>query len=234
MKPVNKGISSKSYSKHTHAKPDLIAKAGEYCSYCERLVPATHIHVEHIYPQLAHPHLVLVWSNFLLACTTCNNYKKNHLGNEKQVRLIQRYLWPHVDNTFKAFTYTETGAVNIANSIPVRLFRKAKRTLGMAGLMRSPAVTKNYEESSISYDGVSLRRDMWKQAVSIREIYAKAPSAESAKVFANNAALMGYFSVWMEVFKDCKEVRMELIRAFKADPNCFDSQTQPAPKGRIR
>lgn len=106
-------------------------------------------------------------------------------------------------------------------------------TRDMVGLLLSPAVADNYQKLGIAYDGATKRSQMWGMAQGFRAMFMNNPTQAHAATIANGAAIMGYFSVWMEVFTGIITVRRELIRAFKADPSCFDASTQPIPKGRL-
>jgi len=103
----------------------------------------------------------------------------------------------------------------------------------MVGLMLSPAKARAYKKRGVAYDGVDKRSQQWSQAAGFRNMYLPNPTPHGARTIADNAAGMGYFSIWMEVFNDRPEVRRELIRAFRADPACFDANTNPLRKGRI-
>lgn len=236
MKPVKKRPSEKVFSKYQNAKPDLVADVGGYCSYCEmgNGHPAL-LDVEHIYPQKSHEKLEKRWRNFLLSCSTCNTYKAKAQGGERQHKILKKHLWPHLDNTFNAFKYTDSGLIEIAPGLPSNLVNLAQQTLDMIGLLKSPARAKDYEEISLAYSGADLRADMWKVATNRKKVYeSKNGGLPEASYIALEASKMGYFSVWMEVFRDRPEVRKELIRVFRADPNCFDPiTTQPLRKGRI-
>lgn len=234
MKPVSKQASNRRYSPYGSAKPDLLDALGEHCSYCERSGDPQDLHVEHIYPAIAHPARSTSWDNFLVSCNTCNIYKRLYLGDGRQRSLLTRYLWPHLDNTANAFCYKSTGEVEIASSVPAQYKRAAELTRDMTGLLRSPAKAKTYAKLGISYDGASKRTQIWGQASGFRQQFLQNPTAANAKVIADGASLIGYFSIWMEVFHDQTTMRKELIRAFKADPACFDpTTTAPIPKGRL-
>jgi len=211
-----------------------LLELGAHCSYCERAGVPQDLHVEHVYPAQAHPSLATQWKNFLVACNTCNTYKRLHLGDGRQRSLLMRYLWPHIDNTAIAFQYKSTGAVEIAASVPPHLRRAAELTRDMSGLMRSPAKAANYAALGVAYDGISQRSEVWRQALGFRQMFLSNPTAFNATMIADGASSIGHFSVWMEVFRDRPDVRRELIRAFKADQNCFDpATTAPVAKGRL-
>jgi uncharacterized protein (TIGR02646 family) len=234
MKPVKKPPEWRKYSPYDKAKPDLLSTLGEQCSYCERAAAPQDLHVEHIYPKKAHPSRETLWDNFLVACNTCNTYKKDHLGNGRQRGLLTRYLWPHLDNTANAFKYKATGKVDIVGTIPAPLKRAAEMTREMSGLLLSPAKAANYQKLGVAYDGATRRSQTWSMASDFRSQYLATPSAANAATIANGASRIGYFSIWMEVFHDQPPMRRELIRAFKADEDCFDrTNTAPVKKGRL-
>lgn len=233
MKPVKKGASSTQYSEYKKAKPLLLARLGEQCSYCERSGDPQDLHVEHIYPKDPHPELELEWTNFLLACNTCNSYKNLFLGNGRQVNLEARFAWPHLDNTFEAYLYKSTGEVLIAPTVPQAMVPTLEATRDMVGLLLSPAVADNYQKLGVAYDGATKRSQMWGIALGFRLMFIMNPSQSNAEAIARGASVMGYFSVWMEVFSGIQQVRLHLINAFKADSDCFDNNSNPVPKGRL-
>ncbi len=89
MRPVRRGPVPeadgvpKTYAAYGDARDDLIARLGDYCSYCElpcHKGPA----VEHVQPKggtHGHPELERVWDNFLLGCRYCNSVKRDTLVN---------------------------------------------------------------------------------------------------------------------------------------------------------
>lgn len=233
MKPVEKGPATKTYAAYGNAKPDLLSKMGGHCSYCECGAAAQNLDVEHIYPKDPHPRRELDWDNLLVACKTCNTYKHHHLGSRRQRSLLKRYIWPHLDNTFKAYKYQATGQVDIDPGVPAALIPAVEATREMVGLLLSPTKAKSYQDLGIAYDGANKRSQMWGMANRVRAEYLKNPSPDGATTVAECAAMLGYFSIWMEVFSAELAVRKELIRLFKADPNCFDANTQPVAKGRM-
>jgi 5-methylcytosine-specific restriction endonuclease McrA len=102
MRPVRRGLSplSLDYADYQNAKPDLVARLGPYCSFCERPV-FTQLAVEHIQPKGLPQYAPLIgrWTNFLLACVNCNSTKK-----VKNVVLAD-VLLPDRDNTSAVFCY---------------------------------------------------------------------------------------------------------------------------------
>ena len=66
MRVIDRGMSplAADYENYRDAFPELVARLGFYCSYCERRIP-TNLAVEHIQPK-DHPtykHLVGRWEN---------------------------------------------------------------------------------------------------------------------------------------------------------------------------
>lgn len=239
MKPVDKGVMNHEvmeFAKHGDAKPELLARLGEFCSYCECSGSAQQLHVEHIYPQTdtAHPKRAKNWRNFLVACSTCNTYKSIHLGNAHQHRLLHRFLWPHVDNTARAFEYHADGRVTIAAGLPNDVAALAEATREMVGLMRSPAAAGDYHALGIAYDGIVKREDAWGVASRARVAYDENPTANQLATLLDNAEKTGFFSLWMRVFHDRPDVRRALIQTLHASAACYDAvTTDPIARSRI-
>lgn len=145
----------------------------------------------------------------------------------------KRYLWPHLDNTFSAFTYHDDGRVDINPALRGDVHKFAIAIRKMAGILMSPAKAKKYADLGIAYDGASKRKEIWDSVLSSRKVYMANPTGDSVASIAKNAPKMGYFSIWMKVFEDRPEVRLALINAFKADPLCFDANSSPVKKGRV-
>lgn len=74
MRPVERGLAPRTYTKYGDAISDLEEHLGLYCSYCERRLP-TSLAIEHIMPKSLHPGLEVEWTNFLLTCNNCNSVK---------------------------------------------------------------------------------------------------------------------------------------------------------------
>src|SRR5262245_56298948 len=110
MRPINKGDAPRSYREYGHAQPDLIRQLGRFCSYCEREI-ASGIAVEHKRPKSKYPAEALSWDNFLLACPNCNSAKL-----DKKI-ILSLYLWPDLDNTFRAFEYVQEGIIRIRRGL---------------------------------------------------------------------------------------------------------------------
>jgi uncharacterized protein (TIGR02646 family) len=108
MRPIRRGNAPQphDYADYKSAQPDLVARLGPYCSFCERPV-VTQLAVEHIQPKglPAYAHLIGRWSNFLLACVNCNSTKKDKDVDPENI------LLPDRDNTFAAFRFLPDGTI---------------------------------------------------------------------------------------------------------------------------
>jgi uncharacterized protein (TIGR02646 family) len=235
MKPVDKAQTVLGFRAHGDAKPQLLARLGEFCSYCECSGAAQQLHVEHIYPQTetAHPGRSKNWRNFLIACPTCNTYKARHLGNGRQQGMLRRFIWPHIDNTVRCFDYLADGRVEITASLHPDVQALAESTRDMVGLMISPGATADYIGTGIAYDGIQKRSAAWGIAQRARVAYEENPSQNQLASLLDNATQTGHFSIWMQVFHDRPAVRRDLIQVFRAAPTCFNANTDPVPRGRV-
>ncbi|QYX32865.1 HNH endonuclease [Sphaerospermopsis torques-reginae] len=216
------------FSKHPKAKSYLIERIGNYCSYCEKRVTQL-FDVEHILSQHKYPQLKTNWYNFLLLCRVCNDIKGHSLIRRKN------FYWADVDNTFRIFEYhPESGDINVNSLLSDAEKAIAKNTLDLVGLDRKPGHPK-YKPTS-----ADLR---WKErlvAVGIaQEAFSdlqKNDTPEMRKQIVRTAQGIGFFSVWMTVFKDDPEMIKRFIAAFPGTAgDCFDHEGKPIhrPKGRV-
>lgn len=221
MRPILRGSEPKKYNKYEDAKPDLIRKFGNYCSYCERKIP-TFLAVEHIQPKglAKYTHLLTEWTNFLLGCPNCNSAKK-----DKDVEFNQFYL-PDRDNTFVAFEYDEDGIVSPATGLTQPQKNIADRTIDLCALNNNFHPNWGAAEIQGSLERWAQRSATWKLAKESLLDYLSAPSLPHARTIARCAAGHGFFSIWMKVFTTYPEVRKEIITAFLGTSQaCFDTQT---------
>lgn len=228
MRPVDRGSRPSdsdgkpvTFRNYQEAKPYLEGRLGEYCSYCERRQEAS-LAVEHIQPKSLHPELVLEWENFLLACSVCNSVK-----GDKDV-ILEDYLWPHKDNTSRAFLYRESGIIEISPDLSESRQRFARNTLKLVGLQkqfRSRNHLKRRDKRWIK------REKAWRKASEASEILGKVDTREVRRLILQNALSEGYWSIWMEVFKNDAGMCRELIEAFSGTCHkCFDEEGKPVPR----
>lgn len=111
MRPVVKGICPQNnnvnivFSKYGEARPFLIDRLGDFCSYCENQI--TNPAVEHVQPKNSNLHLALAWNNFLLACVNCNSIK-----GHAPITMAD-YYWADIHNTFLLFDFHPQGVVTV-------------------------------------------------------------------------------------------------------------------------
>lgn len=143
------------FATYSHARRELIARLGEYCSYCEMHLDAS-LAIEHVRPkqppgsETALSERALDWHNFLLACTNCNSIKGN------QDLDLDACLWPDRDNTLLALAYTEGGLVS---SKPGSQQMLADRLIALVGLDRMPDTAEASDRRWLN------RREAWDMAV---------------------------------------------------------------------
>ncbi|MCK5605950.1 HNH endonuclease [Candidatus Pacearchaeota archaeon] len=210
-KPVNDNDKEVEFKHYKDASRYLIERLGCYCSYCEAEVP-WRLAVEHIRPKDSNPILLLEWSNFLLACESCNGKKK-----DKNVSLDE-YLWPDRDNTFRAFKYEKGGLVKVNQRLGRDNKNRAEATLKLVGLDKK--LTKKQLEENQKWRS---RKHAWDVAVKALKNYKKIPTKEMKQQILETALGRGHFSMWMTVFKHEGEMLKVFIKGFpNTCINCFD------------
>ena len=167
------------------AKSDLLARLGEYCSYCER---TGDLHVEHVVPKCKHPLLIGEWTNFLLGCLNCNSIKDDINDGR------DGYIWPDTDNTEHAFEYLPDGIVRVRPGLSVELRSKAHRLYVLVGLDRMPG--SNPKATDLRW---RKRREAWNLATIVKQQVSGGANADLA---VNLAKATGFWSVWTTVFAD--------------------------------
>ncbi len=233
MRPVRRGCSPRNtdFENYEEAKPDLVARLGSYCSYCERRIP-TLLEVEHIQPKglPQYRHLEGRWENFLLACRNCNATK-----GDKDVELTG-ILLPDRDNTLSAFIYSEDGTVSPPPYLLEPQRRRCLATLSLTGLDKAIVETLDENGKLVALDRVSQRMEVWGVAEVAKEDILNAPGNLPLRRLAVQTALgYGFFSIWFTVFLEDLDMRNRLIDAFAGtrESGCFEVETtaplSPAP-----
>ena len=235
MRPVSRGEAPLNedgrpiiFQKYKDALAPLRDRLGEYCSYCERRVtnqPA----VEHIRPKALHPDLETNWENFLLSCANCNSVKR-----DKPVA-PEKFLWPHRDNTFRAFDYTEGGVVGVAQRLRGPVRRQAKALLELVGLDRHPGAGV-HRGSSLGDQRWRERREIWDKAKLSLDRLRKKPGPLMRQQILDTARGFGFWSVWMTIFEREPEMRQMFIEGFHGTcRECFGPRGAPLrrPGGRL-
>ena len=221
MRPIDRGAAPDTYARYEDAKQDLVNRLGCYCSYCERRI-ATLLAVEHIQPKALpqYTHLEREWTNFLLGCVNCNSAKST------TPVAFADYLIPDRDNTFLAFSYPETGMVEVVAGLPGNLPAIAAATSDLAALNRFNHPNWDEAVTFSALERVGQRVQAWVQAKeALRDYEAGETSARSV---AREASGAGLFSIWMVAFAGHPDVRRELIAIFpNTAADCFDVNTNP-------
>jgi len=205
---------------YQEARPELMERLGEYCSYCERRLSASAA-VEHIEPRHHASHRALDWDNFLLACANCNSTK----GAQPTLSL-DVYL-PDKDNTARAFQYAEAGLVSPHPELGPEQQDKARRTLKLLGLDKTPANAPRATDRRWLH-----RREAWEIAQrSLRRWQRKRDDPDLRESIIDSARAQGLWSIWMAVFETEPELRQALIDAFPGTcRSCFDTSTRPVAR----
>ncbi|MEA5534054.1 HNH endonuclease [Crocosphaera sp. XPORK-15E] len=231
MRPVIRGEAkdentgnSINFQKYGDAKPYLLENIGEYCSYCERKVNNL-LAVEHIKPKEYYPALELVWDNFLLACTNCNSIK-----GQKTINLSD-YFWCDHDNTFLAFTYAN-GLIKINDNLTETQKEISQKTIELTGLDRVPG-HPNYSRKDQRW---KERQDKWGKAQRAYNNLQKNDIEEQRQTIIDLALESGFWSIWMTVFRDDKDMLERFIKAFPGTCQDFfdqDFNVVPRPGGAL-
>ncbi|MBF0260758.1 MAG: HNH endonuclease [Magnetococcales bacterium] len=225
MRPICRGQAPypDDYAHYQDAKPDLVARLGPYCSFCERRI-ATQLAVEHVQPKGRPEYAALIghWNNFLLACVNSNSIKK-----DKDVDPA-KLLLPDRDNTFVAFEYLPDGTIQPSELANAKgLGDIAEDTLGLTGLDKGVLKSPDAKGRQVALDRVSQRKETWIIAEEARNDLEKSPGNPSLQDYiVKLAEKTGFFSVWMTVFREHADMLRHLVLGFvgTAESGCFDAQ----------
>lgn len=213
------------FNDYAEARDPLINRIGDYCSYCEVALHST-IHVEHVRPKDQVKALARTWSNFLLACDSCNSVK----GSDDLV--LNEYYWPDTDNTSLPFVYELDRAPQVQGGMNPSQTAVAGRTLNLTGLNREPG----HLQLTVRDRRWLKRREAWGVALNERRKIQETDTINQRDSAVQVAIARGFWSVWMTVFHDDLDMRQRLITGFRGTAtDCFDQTTQPVqrPGGNI-
>ncbi len=222
MRPVDRGAAPKLYARYQDAGPDLKARLGDYCSYCERQIE-THLAVEHVQPKVRRASLRNVWSNFLLGCVHCNSSK-----GKKRIA-VTRFFWPDLDNTLRAVEYVTGGLVQPNATLNAAEKVRAQDTIELTGLDKYPG---NPGREPTASDRRWLRRhEIWQMAQKDRDRLVSSNTNEVRELIVENALGRGMFSIWWTVFAADIDIRRRLREAFIGTHGAsFDVNENPLPR----
>ena len=232
MRPVNRGPiptdasgNEINFNEYQNAREKLIERLGETCSYCEMHLDSS-LHVEHVKPKKPKgsddtiPERELDWHNFLLACSNCNSTKSN-----KDV-ILEDYFWPDIDNTFRAFTYSEGGLIRPSTELNAELQSKAKATIELTGLDKCPL--SNPKASDRRWIN---RREVWNIAVRAKDRLSRNDYDDFRDQIVDTMTGHAYWSIWMTVFQGDSDMLQRFIEALAGTArDCFDERGMPLPR----
>lgn len=231
MRPVNKGASPyTSIQEYRDALPYLESRIGIYCSYCGAIIDHAP-EIEHVVSKSKGGDKT-EWKNLLLACKYCNTRKSNKTTSENK----NDYLWPDENNTELAYTYA--GGIPRVNS-PILLeldpsgniAQKAEKLFELVELGNIPAPKdkdRRFKQRIETYTSARISLKKWKK---LKETEYKEDSKE---LIAEIVRSKGFFSVWLEVFKDEPEIKNMLFDIFPGtETRFFDADGNVRPILRI-
>lgn len=227
MRPIERGArpldaagEEVRYVKYGHAKRHLQPRLGKYCSFCERPVQVN-LAVEHIEAKHLNAARETDWTNFLLACTNCNSIKGTKIGSEQDAA---RYLLPDRDRSLDAFDYP-AGYVSVVRSLRAYATR-AQNTVALVGLDRMPHQLDRAQRLGATDSRCEDRRNAWQQARDAREDLREQDTPVVRRRILAQAQAVGFWSVWMIVFRDDPQMQRELCEGF---PGTAIDRVYPLP-----
>ena len=211
MRPVNKGNAPEvQFKKYQEAEPYLEERIGAFCSFCE--FPIQHVpEVEHKEAK-AKGGAELEWDNLLLSCKYCNTRKGEIVKSGEKYK----YLWPDEDDTFHVYSYKD-GVPKLNEEYlkgqEPEISEKARNTYQLVKLWNIPLSPRDRDRR------FSKRSEAYNCANESLAIWEMVKETEYKKYYLNQtiklAKAVGFFSVWMEVFSDYKEIQQKLVSAFE-------------------
>lgn len=209
MRPVCKGeIPYKEIRQYGDAEPYLEERIGAYCSYCE--MPIKHVpEVEHIESRSKGGALT-EWDNLLLACKYCNTRKSNLVAKGEK----ENYLWSDEDDTFHPYSYSNGIAqineeyLKSTDSDYAEHARKLFELVKLGNVPNERNKDRRFFWRNEAYNDAVDSKEGW---IKVRETKQKSVFLKNMIIAAKNS---GFFSTWMEVFKDDEEVKRALIDEF--------------------
>ena len=215
---------SETYNPYQSAKKPLLVNFGEYCSYCEVHNPNQRdLHVEHVQPKGLRQYVDLKtkWSNFLLACSTCNGVDNK---GDKNVVLSDIHL-PHLNNTFLSLQYLRGGVIRVNPTLSAVSRQHAQGLMQLVGLDKRPS------EYAPSDNRWRKRSYTWNNAQRYLSKYRDGRA--DVETIIDLAKAEGHWSIWFTVFTGYNEVRKALIESFPGTAACcFDAANNYEPINR--
>jgi len=224
MRPIERGANPNDennnkiiFVDYGNAKPFLINKIGDYCSFCERKAFSSALDIEHILPKSLpeFEYLTNNWDNFLLACKNCNSVKATIFFQFNDIYLPDR------NNTFLIFEILEGGLIKINKNLTEEQKTKTQNLVNLVGLDRKPG-HKNFSSKDERW---KERKTTWELAERYKQKHIEGKADEETII--DLAKSIGFWTVWMTVFKEFEKIKQLLINNFKGTAqNCFQN-TEP-------
>lgn len=211
MRPVDKGKAPDViFKKYQDAEPYLEERIGPYCSFCE-------FYIQHV-PEVEHKESKsqggeeLEWGNLLLSCKYCNTRK----GISVKGGDLKKYLWPDEDNTFYAFTYSEAIPKLNEEYLKEQDESVREKAENLYNLLKLGNIPTNPSDRDRRF---AARNEAKNCAVNSRNAWENMQHPTDKEAYLAQTIILakatGFFSVWMDVFKDYPEATEKLIDAFK-------------------
>jgi uncharacterized protein (TIGR02646 family) len=219
MRAVEKGLipkdedgTDKIYTKYGQAKDDLRDRLSSFCSYCEMNID-NQPDIEHVSPKSKNSDLETSWDNFLLACKPCNIIKDNN--NDDRIG----YVFPDTDNTSFLYEYSITG-VKVRDDLDDAIKVLATKTFNLVKLNRK------LDTSGRSDDRAMARLNSWHKAQDALNDLIESPSPAMTRATARSCN--GFFSMWIQLFKDYPEVKKAILENVNGTAlDCYDEDFSP-------
>lgn len=206
MRAVDKGAAPQYYSNYTDAKPDLFDRIGPYCVYCE--MPVGDLgYVDHVHP-LANGGQRLAWENLVPSCFFCNRVKWDRNSDRSD------HLWPDIDNTDLAYEYAKSYVVRPVVGLSDEQHQAANNLIQLTGIDRTAANSTRKDRRWKN------RQEAWKKAEKMLAAWQTQQNRPGLLIaIPEIAESTGFYSIWMEVFKNDPAIQNAIRRKF---PNTFD------------
>lgn len=224
MRPVNRGEipknedgTDKIYTVYGQAKDDLRDRLSSFCSYCEMNID-NQPDIEHVSPKSKNPDLETSWDNFLLACKTCNIIKDNN--NQDR----EGYVFPDTHNTSFLYEYS-INDIKVVDGLNENIKNLATATFKLVELNRKVDTTDRTD------DRARARNNSWEKAKMALEDFRELlpPTQDNNRLVRLTAnTCNGFFSMWMQIFKDYPEVKKAILENVNGTAlDCYNEDFNP-------
>ncbi len=191
MRSIDKGVNLIPFRNYRDAMPNLVARVGCYCCYCEMEI-SNEPDIEHVQPK-SNGGAVYLWENFLLGCKKCNDIKSNKNPDRNN------YLWPDEDNTSAAYEYNEIFVKAIPGlAAPISAY--AQNTLTLTGIDRVPSNIVKPTKKDKKDPRWQKRKVAWGKAQRAYTNWQTNRSQELAETIGELAHSSGFYSIWVKIF----------------------------------